>query len=188
MSFIPGADGDKSVFKDGIQVDHLSENTVGHGVRVRGISNGDTPAAGDVGESGRIAMSASPVSSGSAYVDSPATFTLQPGVYAIYSNVACQVVTSGTNVTPYIAVALRTSGNTVVEQVFKSMSTVVASRPDLMDVYSISTIVKPTSATTYKMSAQSNGATPTVQILADGVTPGGIAGGCASFVSWVRIA
>jgi hypothetical protein len=32
MSFIPGADGNKSIFKDGIQVDHIGENTVGHNI------------------------------------------------------------------------------------------------------------------------------------------------------------
>jgi hypothetical protein len=38
MSFIPGADGNKSIFKDGIQVDHISENTVGHTI----VFNNDT--------------------------------------------------------------------------------------------------------------------------------------------------
>ena len=52
MSLIPGATGNKSVFPDGLQSDHLSENTVGHGVRVKGISDPTTYPVlpGDVGE------------------------------------------------------------------------------------------------------------------------------------------
>lgn len=52
MSMVPGAAGQKSVFPDGVQVDHISENTLGHGVRVRGISDPTTypVQAGDIGE------------------------------------------------------------------------------------------------------------------------------------------
>jgi len=52
MSLVPGAAGDKAVFPDGIQVDHISENTVGHGSRVRGISDPTTypVISGDIGE------------------------------------------------------------------------------------------------------------------------------------------
>lgn len=52
MGFIPGDSGQKSIFGDGIQIDHISENTAGHGTRVRGISS-PTPypiITGDVGE------------------------------------------------------------------------------------------------------------------------------------------
>jgi hypothetical protein len=53
MSLVAGNIGEKVQCPDGIQVDHLSENTVGHGVRVRGISDPTTypVLAGDVGES-----------------------------------------------------------------------------------------------------------------------------------------
>ena len=52
MSLISGAIGEKVQMPDGAQVDHLSENTVGHGMRVRGVSTPvATPVAdGDVGE------------------------------------------------------------------------------------------------------------------------------------------
>lgn len=52
MSLIPGNSGDKTVLKDGAMVDHLSENTVGHGVRVKGISDPTAypVIAGDVGQ------------------------------------------------------------------------------------------------------------------------------------------
>jgi hypothetical protein len=52
MSMTPGDVGSKSVFPDGIQIDHISENTTNHGARVRGISDPTTypPIAGDMGE------------------------------------------------------------------------------------------------------------------------------------------
>ena len=52
MSLISGDLGSKSIFPDGLQSDHLSENSVGHGVRVRGISDPTTypVLTGDVGE------------------------------------------------------------------------------------------------------------------------------------------
>lgn len=50
MAFIPGADGNKSVFGDGIQVDHISENSSGHGVSIAGRSNGVTVESGLVGQ------------------------------------------------------------------------------------------------------------------------------------------
>jgi hypothetical protein len=60
---VPGAQGQKSVFPDGIQVDHLSENTVGHGTRVKGVSDPTTypVIAGDVGE---IALGSAALRSG----------------------------------------------------------------------------------------------------------------------------
>lgn len=52
MSMIPMDAGNKSVFPDGLQVDHLSENSTGHGVRVKGIADPTTYPMidGDVGE------------------------------------------------------------------------------------------------------------------------------------------
>lgn len=52
MSLVPGADGEKVVCKDGLQVDHISENTVGHGARPQAITNPTTypVAAGEIGE------------------------------------------------------------------------------------------------------------------------------------------
>lgn len=51
MSFIPGADGNKSIFKDGIQVNVISENTLNAGVHVQGATDGNTIPAGYIGES-----------------------------------------------------------------------------------------------------------------------------------------
>jgi hypothetical protein len=52
MSLVAGDVGSKTILPDGAQVDHLSENTVGHGVRVKGISDPTTypVLTGDVGE------------------------------------------------------------------------------------------------------------------------------------------
>jgi hypothetical protein len=52
MSFVPGDIGSKAIASDGLQVDHISENTVGHGSRVRGVSDPTSYPilTGDVGE------------------------------------------------------------------------------------------------------------------------------------------
>jgi hypothetical protein len=52
MSLISGDIGSKTVLPDGVQVDHISENTVGHGSRIRGISDPTTypSLTGDIGE------------------------------------------------------------------------------------------------------------------------------------------
>jgi hypothetical protein len=79
---VPGAQGQKSVFPDGVQVDHISENTVGHGVRVRGISNGDTPAAGDVGETKTVEV-LSNVTTNTSTPTTIASLTLTEGVWSV---------------------------------------------------------------------------------------------------------
>ena len=52
MSLIPMDAGQKAILPDGVQVDHISENTVGHGIRVRGVSDLTTypVIVGDIGE------------------------------------------------------------------------------------------------------------------------------------------
>lgn len=87
MGLVPGAQGQKSVFADGIQVDHLSENTVGHGVRVKGISDPTTypVIAGDVGEtlySSLIPLS-TPIPGASATFGNVVSMTLNKGVYLV---------------------------------------------------------------------------------------------------------
>lgn len=84
MSFVPGADGDKSVFKDGIQVDHVSENTVGHGARVRGISDPTSypVSTGDVGEELFVVQAANVVTNTSTYT-TICTLTLTTGVWSV---------------------------------------------------------------------------------------------------------
>jgi len=44
--------GQKAILPDGVQVDHISENTLNHGNRIRGISDPTTYPiiAGDIGE------------------------------------------------------------------------------------------------------------------------------------------
>ena len=85
MSLVAGADGDKSVFKDGIQVDHISENTVGHGSRVKGISDPTTypVAAGEIGElvedTSAVAVSLTTGVNGVI-----ASISLSPGIWQVY--------------------------------------------------------------------------------------------------------
>lgn len=52
MSLVAGDVGSKAILPDGAQIDHISENTVGHGSRVRGISDPTTypVISGDIGE------------------------------------------------------------------------------------------------------------------------------------------
>jgi hypothetical protein len=94
MSLIAGAVGDKTVLTDGAQVDHLSENTTGHGVRVKGVSDPTTypVLAGDVGEIKGAAIDSTNATGYStststspglgAHVD-VITLTLDKGVYYI---------------------------------------------------------------------------------------------------------
>lgn len=88
MGFVPGADGDKSVFKDGIQVDHVSENTVGHGARVRGISDPTTypVISGDIGEKFESAWAGTLAAATSSYVDLGNQQTFGAGRWLIIAN------------------------------------------------------------------------------------------------------
>ena len=153
MSFVPGADGEKSVFKDDIQVNHLSENTVGHGVRVRGVSDPTTypVLAGDVGE---VFGTAAAGTGGTGYSSTNTTgltntmaavisLTLNKGVYFVSGmtrhyglagtpQVSMEIWVGGTRVTPVEAVVngvtTATSGSCSLSLpiVITSDSTVVA--------------------------------------------------------------
>lgn len=56
MSMIPGNTLEKAIFNDGLQSDHLSENTVGHGVSIQGRTSGVAIESGYVGEKASIAV------------------------------------------------------------------------------------------------------------------------------------
>lgn len=88
-ALIAGAQGSKSIFTDGMQVDHISENTNGHGARVKGVTSPTSypVIAGDVGEiieaswvSGNILNSAAAV----------CNITLTPGVWRLSGNAKYQ--------------------------------------------------------------------------------------------------
>lgn len=98
MSLIPGADNEKVVCKDGIQVDHLSENTVGHGVRVRGISDGSAVVAGDVGEvlSGTVVGGNITSPTPNAWYDDSGSLVLTAGKYMIIGDVGEVIATTAT--------------------------------------------------------------------------------------------
>lgn len=49
MALIPGNDGSKTICKDGLQCDNISENTVGHGVAIQGKTDGGITASTDRG-------------------------------------------------------------------------------------------------------------------------------------------
>jgi len=55
MSIIPMDAGQKAILPDGVQVNTISENTVGNGVQIQGRTNGVTIGAGLVGEKIQLA-------------------------------------------------------------------------------------------------------------------------------------
>jgi hypothetical protein len=59
MSMTPGAVGSKSLFPDGMQVDHVSENTGGHGVSLAGRTSGVSLDDGYVGQLITVAVNTS---------------------------------------------------------------------------------------------------------------------------------
>jgi len=81
MSLISGAIGEKVQMPDGLQVDHLSENTVGHGVSVPGRTSGVAIETGYVGEYREAVGSSTALVSDGYTVAGSAGLTLQPGVY-----------------------------------------------------------------------------------------------------------
>lgn len=121
MAFIPGADGNKSVFGDGIQTDHISENSSGHGSRVRGISDPTTypVIAGDVGE--MVTWSTPPVDSVSTFTTSysdwtNASITLSKGRWLIQAQIQTLFETSTTVADRgYAIVAITDASNNIVD-------------------------------------------------------------------------
>ena len=81
MSMIPGNTLEKTIAPDGLQVDHLSENTLGHGNRLQGISNPTTypVLAGDVGE--RVVGTGTAVSVTTSGWTTVASVTVTAGVW-----------------------------------------------------------------------------------------------------------
>jgi hypothetical protein len=121
MSIIPGDAGQKAILTDGLQVDHISENTVGHGSRVRGISDPTTYGviAGDVGE--RISsFVSSPVTINTSTYTNVTSVTLTAGVWdlcamlAIAGAVGVITVWFGITATSQGSVALADSGYSAV--------------------------------------------------------------------------
>lgn len=94
---IAGADGEKSQFPNGLQSDHLSEQTVGHGTRVRGISDPTTypVIAGDVGEYKESAAGSAAALTNITYSDcGAAPLVLTPGVWEVQAT--CYFVAGAT--------------------------------------------------------------------------------------------
>jgi hypothetical protein len=84
MSFIPGADGNKSIFKDGLQVDVISENTLNAGVHVKGMSDGTSVPTGYIGEKIEGTISGDATISVSGASVNIGSITLDPGTWVIY--------------------------------------------------------------------------------------------------------
>lgn len=154
MSLISGDLGSKSVFPDGLQVDHLSENTVGHGVSVPGRTSGVATETGYVGEKISATLAgisqASPVAS--TWYDDSGTLSLSAGIWSIY----CSTHVYGANpgsisgaVVPILVLGLRT-GSTVIQDL-----AVAAGAVNGVSFYgpgNIVQVVNITTTTVYKVS------------------------------------
>jgi len=105
---IPGNTLEKSIFTDGLQVDHLSENTVGHGNRLQGISNPTAypVLAGDVGEVQENNGSATLTTATALAITS---ITLTPGVWDISGMASF----SGATMTDYPRINILSTPNTI---------------------------------------------------------------------------
>lgn len=91
---VAGADGEKSQFPNGLQVDHLSEQTVGHGVSVPGRTNGVAVEAGYVGETFFVGTSELTAAYGTADATKIlASQSLPAGTWSISAFAVCQNVT-----------------------------------------------------------------------------------------------
>jgi len=111
MGFIPGAEGSKTILTDGVQVDHISENTVGHGSRVKGISDPTTYPVliGDVGE----IIAATPVNvllTNNASSDA-ASLALTSGSWLVYGKIYFERVT-GSDLMTQVRASIGTSSAT----------------------------------------------------------------------------
>lgn len=81
MSLVAGDVGSKTILPDGAQVDNLSENTVGHGVRVKGRGIGEAVDLTDIGAYMEAIGSLTSLSPNLYSTGGSSGITLQPGVY-----------------------------------------------------------------------------------------------------------
>lgn len=137
MSLVAGNIGEKVQCPDGIQVDHLSENTVGHGTRVRGISDPTTypVIAGDVGETIVSAAFNTPLGQTPTYLTS---ISLNKGVYNISGSFVTAINTAvgvayirlriivGTTLKGYAQSPTAPNGNTNLTSQFVCNSVVIS--------------------------------------------------------------
>lgn len=89
MGLVPGADGSKAMFKDGIQVNYVDEYTLNAGVHVKGSTDGTAVPTGYIGEV--ITGYASSVSAVSAGYKSLTSIQFPTdGVYTLFGNIHFQ--------------------------------------------------------------------------------------------------
>jgi hypothetical protein len=164
MSLVAGDVGSKTILPDGAQVDHLSENTVGHGARVKGVSDPTTypVLAGDVGETFSSAVQGVGFGASVTWYNA-VSLTLAPGKWSLsgngYLNLAGATMTN-----EQIAISAY-SGGTTTDHVIGDNN---QSFPPPTATYGsggsvVSWIVNPTITTTYyfKVWANYTGGAPT---------------------------
>lgn len=138
MSLTAGDIGSKTILPDGVQVDHISENTVGHGSRVKGISDPTTypVLAGDVGEEviGYCTSTTTTTLADTEIDVIGATITLTPGVWDLSYSVTMGLYRPSGTAT--IDARLRvTDSSNVYEAGTASLARVVNSTSMLIDNY-----------------------------------------------------
>ena len=98
MSLIPGNDGSKAIFKDGMQVDYIDENTIGVGVHVRGAIDGIAIPTGYQGEIYAPAPDSSTVQITSTSVSNVYTASVPAGAWLISATMVWSAALSGTGI------------------------------------------------------------------------------------------
>jgi hypothetical protein len=162
MSLIPGNAYEKTIFPDGMQVNVISENTLGAGVHIQGATDGGSIQTGYIGET--ITWSNAPIpqgfSSGS-YVDwSNANIVLTPGIWILYADIQAGCTVSGSQNGSFV-IALTDSSNNILEGGLATRSLYYlnnnASALSTYHPLPFHAVVRPTVTTTYKIRAKTAG-------------------------------
>jgi hypothetical protein len=126
MSLVPGDSGQKTTLTDDVQVNHISENTLNHGVRVRGISDLTTYPiiAGDIGEKIDGVISGDVTISVSGTIYSMGYVTLTPGIWMIYGVLSCAF--SSISNFNYFQYGISTSNSTLTGSLVTAVSAVAS--------------------------------------------------------------
>jgi len=110
MSFIPGDVGQKTILTDGAQIDHLSENTVGHGIAIQGKTDGVALSIDAVGYTKVVTQVAGVIMLGGANVyTSVLSIVIPKGVWSINATYMITYTEGSTTGTGYGGMGVSTS-------------------------------------------------------------------------------
>ena len=157
---IPGIASQPSEFADGMKVNTISELTSTNGVQHMGRTSGVAIEAGKVGQVVACSTLATQAMTGTITDWAGATITLGAGVWLIVANIsASATANSGAGYYATTWAQITDSANNMINNQLKSISVsaATATTPGLYGILSFSTVVYPTSATTYKIRGQRTG-------------------------------